>query len=589
MTRRAVFGDFLDLARRQLDASPGPVTPAGGEDVQGACDSMARLVVVMARYVDDITPPGAPARGIPADAQPGWDRARAEARQALATMAAILHANTARSKPRPASGPRTTLAHRLDAAAVSLTAGRDLLQSHLGLAPDGTREYRTDWAPTVTSPDMARAMLTEIASLSRQAAAQGAQLAITPGWRGSPDARRRLSTACQWAWILDAAVRVADRKEPLREADRELLRTIPVSVLPPYRQPEPDESVQDLCQGIREAGERLRRASWASARDAVWSPWSTVTALRIVAAANTVTSHNSQAVLQTLATSCSGSRAAGLLTAAEAAGTARTAWLATAHALKSVTTDSRHNISAEATEARNLALWTGRLIYDDSQWTVSSGPSHPHRDPAALAGHPGGVMPVLAAIHQAMSTTRFVASADYTQLRTAAQAGRVLAPVSTLPDTFDIPCAFTRAPDDRVRLLLATYRQAATASGEAVAAVAEIHGAQAPATPDLGISARAGRVRREQRQTTSGLDASGEARAVEGPVERVVRDLGITRPDLLQRARAIDQVSERLIIEAAEDRHPLPRPVGENQHERGNGRDHQPGSRQQRSGVIPSV
>ena len=93
MTRRAVFGDFLDLARRQLDASPRAVTPAGGEDVQGACDSMARLVVVLARYVDDITPPGAPADGIPADAQPGWDRARAEARQALATMAAILHAN----------------------------------------------------------------------------------------------------------------------------------------------------------------------------------------------------------------------------------------------------------------------------------------------------------------------------------------------------------------------------------------------------------------------------------------------------------------------------------------------------------------
>ena len=204
---------------------------------------------------------------------------------------------TTRSKPRPASGPRTTLAHRLDAAAVSLTAGRDLLQSHLGLAPDGTREYRTDWAPPSPRRTRRGQCLTEIASLSRQAAAQGAQLAITPGWRGSPDARRRLSTACQWAWILDAAVRVADRKEPLREADRELLRTIPVSVLPPYRQPEPDESVQDLCQGIREAGERLRRASWASARDAVWSPWSTVTALRIVAAASTVTSHNSQAVL----------------------------------------------------------------------------------------------------------------------------------------------------------------------------------------------------------------------------------------------------------------------------------------------------
>ena len=195
--------------------------------------------------------------------------------------------------------------------------------------------------------------------------------------------------------------------------------------------------------------------------------------------------------------------------------------------------------------------------------------------------------PVLAAIQQAMSTTRFVASADYEQLRSASHAGRVLAPVSTLPDTFDIPCAFTRAPDDRVSLLLATYRQAATASGEAVAAIAEIHGAQAPATPDLGFSARAGRVRREQRQATSGLDAAGKARPVEGPVERVVHDLGIIKPDLLQRARAIDLLSERLIIEAAED------PTRSNVLSRKSAPawdcgDHQPGSRQQRSGVIPS-
>ena len=297
MTGRAVFGDFLDLARRQLDASPGAVTPAGGEDVQGACDSMARLVVVLARYVDDITPPGAPAHGIPAGAQPGWDRARAEARDALATMAAILHANTVRGQPRPASGPRTTLAHRLDAAAVSLTAGRDLLQSHLGLAPDGTREYRTDWAPAITSPLTARAVLAEIASLPAssgpgRAARDHAGLARLTG------RRRRLSTACQWAWILDAAVRVADRKEPLREADREQLRTIPVSVLPPYRQPSQTSPFRVSARASTKQVNDYAAHPGPNARDAVWSRWSTVTALRIIAAASTVTSHNSHAILR---------------------------------------------------------------------------------------------------------------------------------------------------------------------------------------------------------------------------------------------------------------------------------------------------
>ena len=255
MTRRTVFGDFLDLAHRQLDATPGTIRAAGGEDVQRACDSMARLAGVLARYVRDITPPGAtPSRsGISANTGTGWDRARADAQHALATMRAILHENDPRVRQkRPMSGPPDTLAHRLDAAALSLTAGRDLLQSHLAVAADGTRQYRTEWGLAITSPGAARAMLIELASICRQAGAQGTQVALTPGWRGSPQARRRLATACQWALILDAAVRTADRREPASAAHREGLRGVPSSVLPASRLPEANESVADLCEGIRE-------------------------------------------------------------------------------------------------------------------------------------------------------------------------------------------------------------------------------------------------------------------------------------------------------------------------------------------------
>ena len=257
MTRRTVFGDFLDLARRQLDATPGTIRAAGGEDVQRACDSVARLAGVLARYVRDITPPGAtPSRsGTSTSTGTGWDRARAEAQHALATMRAILHENDPRVRQkRPMSGPPDTLAHRLDAAALSLTAGRDLLQSHLAVAADGTRQYRTEWGLAITSPGAARAMLIELASICRQAGAQGTQVALTPGWRGSPQARRRLATACQWALILDAAVRTADRREPASAAHREELARIPSSVLPASRLPEANESIADLCQGIQRDG-----------------------------------------------------------------------------------------------------------------------------------------------------------------------------------------------------------------------------------------------------------------------------------------------------------------------------------------------
>ena len=205
----------------------------------------------------------------------------------------------------------------------------------------------------------------------------------------------------------------------------------------------------------------------------MWSPWSTVKSLRIVAGANTATCHHSQTVLRALAAGGmtgvhTGRKCSPLPTPLP---TPASAWLTMARALETVTTDSRAYISAEAAEARKLALWTGRLAYADAQWTLPNGPSHAHRDAAALAIDEQGITPVVAAIHQATFTTLFVANADYAQLRTAARAGRVLAPVSTLPDTYDIPCAFTRAPDGRVNSLLSVYRDAAAASGHAAAAI----------------------------------------------------------------------------------------------------------------------
>lgn len=563
MTSRASFGDFLDLAHRQLTSGSGGTGIAGGEDVQQACDSLAHLATVLARYVDDIGPDWAPAADYRHPRDNSWDHARAEARHALATIQAILHHNAAeRRARRPKAGPRVTLTSRIDAAALSLTAGRDLMHTHLDVTTDGIRGHRTELAAVLSAAPIRRAMLTEIATVSRQVATQGARLAITPGWRGAPQARQRLSTASQWLWILDAAIRGADQHEPVGDAARDQLRAIPASAIPPPRLPGHAESVADLCEGIQDACARARRSAWTASRDAAWSPLMSVPSLRIVAAASTVTSHNTHVLLRALATAedqRSGLEPAEpLLRAAGAAASARTAWRATADALEAVTTDSRGYLSVEAADARALALWTGRLAYANPDWNLTSGPSHAPRDLSSLADRPGEVAQALLALHQAADTTRFVASADRQQIRTAADAGRILVPVSTLPDTFDIPCAFTGAPAGRIRSLLAVYQEAATASSDATAAVKDIANAVASQRTELSVTQR---TRADHQPVASEVyGATGHRpdlrQETEGPLERVLRDLGVIDPDLLSRAAAIDDTSNRLIIQAAEQRQP---------------------------------
>ena len=62
----------------------------------------------------------------------------------------------------------------------------------------------------------------------------------------------------------------------------------------------------------------------------------------------------------------------GLVQAAEAAGRARSRWLAVAHALDQITTDTQDHLSQAAVGANDLALWTGRLAYADPSWTLAS-------------------------------------------------------------------------------------------------------------------------------------------------------------------------------------------------------------------------
>ena len=83
---------------------------------------------------------------------------------------------------------RSELARRLDAAAVALTAGRDLLNTHLARDPRGARQFRSEWGLVVCSPPAERALLAELAWLARQIAAPCTDLALSAR---SPGHRRR--------------------------------------------------------------------------------------------------------------------------------------------------------------------------------------------------------------------------------------------------------------------------------------------------------------------------------------------------------------------------------------------------------------
>jgi len=96
------------------------------------------------------------------------------------------------------------------------------------------------------------------------------------------------------------------------------------------------------------------------------------------------------------------------------------------------------------------------------------------RVPQALAPEPGVLPAVATAVHQASETLAQIAAADRSQIRAAAEAGRLLVPTRTLPGRFDIPHHFAPAPRARVKRLARRLPRRRNPSTQATAAVARI-------------------------------------------------------------------------------------------------------------------
>jgi len=573
-TARVTFGDFISAAIDSLQ-QPIAAEPVARRrraavnvvQVQELTAGLYRVMSAMMRYLDDVTGAFAEVPAGHRDLLTSWPRASIQAREALGSAIAVVRPGAIAQEKRSSHPASNSLTGRLNEAAASLTAGRDLLHTHFAPRHDGGRGHQSEWAPVVVSVPVTRALLGELAVCARLIAPQAADLALSraTAQECSGPARRRLNVACQWLWVLHAAIHAANRQEPVTADERQLLYAIPSYGLSPRRLPEGTESVAELCEGTIDSAERVRQHAWAQASRPPWSPVLTVTSMRQIAATSTVINHNCEMLLRSLASAQLPNAdpvTAELLESADAAARARASWLGIAEVLDNITTDTRDYVSPAAAESADLAIWTGRLAYADPQWTLGRRPAHPTQEPQRLALQPDDLQRVVAVAHQVSHTLARLAQAEQAQARAAAQSGRLLVPTRSLPESYDIPHPFACAPPDRVDALLVRYHDAASASAEATAAVARVATAvdapsQVLTTAKATMAATANPTPQPHADRRNGATAVYEQAAqLPGPVERTLHDLGVSDSDLLRRAAAIDRAGERLIIETAEDLRP---------------------------------
>lgn len=171
-----VFGDFLGAVAEHLEAAvaAGDRQPA---DLRTIVAPLHRLVAVMSRVTEDL----APCDEIEAAGRTDlrvWERAIIDTGSALRIAADCLY----RCGPEPdlrlaEPSSQPSQARHLADAASALSAGRDLLFTHIALGPDGVIQDRSGWSPVITSLPVTRALANEIALWSARLAPVTARLA----------------------------------------------------------------------------------------------------------------------------------------------------------------------------------------------------------------------------------------------------------------------------------------------------------------------------------------------------------------------------------------------------------------------------
>jgi hypothetical protein len=583
MTGRATFGDFAATATRHLRnlhehatgsaASP----PQTGAEIVGG---VRALLHAMAGYADDACVIFDSANPADRNEIGPWIRAASQTRRALSAACDSLQRSPLADLQPERDWPADARTGGLHAAALSMTLGRDLLHTHLDIRSNEIAQERSEWAPVIQSPQVARAILHHVGQWSRRTVPHVSQAT----WRASGQDRQELNAACQGLFAASCAVAIAQEQRRARDDELRLLDSIPVNAQPVAVDPGAAEPTAGLCNGVISTAERLRFAARRAIAQAARSPELTRESLRQTAGCCAVTASNLQILLSTLGAHHGRPCApfsASIADAATAADRARAAWLRVAEAWDSITTDTRGNLNQTATEAASLALWTGRLAYADPNWTLVLGPRHQPRRSADLAADHDQLRQVVDAAHYSCHTLAAVAESEQRQVRTASMTRRLIVPTRSLPASFDVPYRFAPAPGTRTEPLLTSYNLALKASAEATATIGNV-AAEVKAPTRLLVAAR---VAVRPSPTTSeqigivgfrhGLTGSDRAQREHaaamvhgeppqpqplppGPVERILIDLDVTTPADLKRAAELDGAAEQLILRAARGARPSP-------------------------------
>ena len=556
-TRKTTFGDLAAAATRHLESVPAPVLQGPGAPKHGDAAEIGGAVRAvlrpMTRYTADIKDVFSTlSRRQRHDLVP-WTRAARRVSEALANATGYLQPEPGQNQAE-LQRPRSRTADAMYRAAMSMTAGRDLLSTHAVSRDDGTRRARSDWAPVIASVPVSRALLWQLAEWLGRVAPHAGETALTR-LSGTHQQRQALNAACQWLWVAQWAIETACEQQPIPAADLGLLHAIPVCAPVPRLLPAGGEPVTVLCDGITRAAERARATARTAAGQASWSPALTSESMRHTAAHCAVTSWNCHLILRALADekSCPAALAARLQDGADTADMTRVAWLRAAQAWDTVLTDTQVGPSLAAVAAEDLALWTGRLAHADPGWTPALGPDSPPRPLADLAPGPDGLRRVVAAVHHACHSLDHLAASASEQARVAAANGRLLVPARNLPASLRPPYPFAPAPPTEAAQLLDAYQHAQEASGRARAAAAELAGiVRAPSRILVTAHAAALGLQRDAGPPAPGPATRLPGRpAPPGPAERTLLDLGITHRPELRLAAALDQATTQLILRAA--------------------------------------
>jgi hypothetical protein len=540
----------------------------------------------MDRYVHDIVSVQNDAAGRMHDGPDEWRHAAIQARAAVKAACHTLPVpNHRANRPSPRRITSST-ARDLRDAAIAMVTGRDLLQTHFVSTPDGIRKPGSEWAPIIASEPLTNALLVEVASWGRQIVARTAHLTTPRAALPPPLAaeQRTVVAACRSVAAMVAVVESAQQRYPVQADAIRQLYAVPTNVLQSVWAPTSAKSVLDLCQAVVASAERVRRAADLAAGDGALTTGATTESFSVAASSAAIISHNCALLQRSLAARAAqrgdAETSEQLLAAAQSSKTAQQAWLHTARGWHGIRTDANDDIAPTAAELAALATWTGRLAYADPNWTPSLGSARDPRPPRELALEAQDLGHVVTAVQQASATLTTMAADDYVQVRAAASSGRLLVPAKSRARSAGKARPFVRAPSEVVEGLLTTYRDAGTASVQATAQLAEA--SDKPRTRRRrAVLARARKeAGRRPRREPAGKDGTSKApvpggpkpqsqlesmtaeadpRAddqMPGPIERILRELGVENHDLLSRATVLDDTARQLVADAVRETAP---------------------------------